>query len=72
MAQEILWTHPSPSSTNVHKFMSSINKKYGQSLSSYGDLHKWSIDHSDQFWSETESWVGIDWDQSYDQVRWSN
>ena len=36
-----------------------INEKYGESLSSYSDLHQWSVSHYDKFWSEVWDMVGI-------------
>ena len=52
VSNEVVW---SPSDTRVksshmHKFMQSINKKYNINLSSFSELHTWSIENKTQFW----------------------
>src|SRR3954454_7772292 len=48
-----LWT-PKPdrvAATQVVAFMTEVNKRHGLALSSYRDLHAWTIAHPDLFWS---------------------
>ena len=44
---------------NLTKLRLLINEKYGESLSSYNELHQWSVAHYDKFWSEVWDMVGI-------------
>ncbi|MGC3872372.1 acetoacetate--CoA ligase [Halomonas sp. GXIMD04776] len=37
--------------TQMHALMQRINHDYGLSLKDYADLHAWSIDHLEEFWS---------------------
>ena len=36
-----------------------INQKYDLRLETYHDLHRWSVDHYDQFWAEVWTFTGI-------------
>lgn len=56
---KLLWRHPSPQSTPMFKFVESVNKEYGLSLSNYEDLHKWSIENIDRFWGRVWQFVGV-------------
>ncbi|KAK6420011.1 hypothetical protein LTR95_016989 [Oleoguttula sp. CCFEE 5521] len=47
-----LWEHPDPKSTNAWKFMQQVNKKHGQKLKNWDDLHAWSISSNAIFWKE--------------------
>ena len=54
MANKILW-NPQLSSfqnSNIYRFQKKINSKYNLTIDNYIDLHKWSIDNSNQFWEE--------------------
>lgn len=61
MIEPVLWT---PSEERVRgsrmfMFMEEVNRRHGTSLSSYDDLHRWSIDHVADFWSLVAEWVEI-------------
>ena len=59
MTDEPLWK-PRPqevAATEIVAFMEEVNRQHGLSLASYSDLHAWSIDHSEKFWS-------LVWDRS--------
>lgn len=56
---KLLWRHPSPQSTPMFQFMESVNKEYGLSLSSYEELHEWSIQNIDRFWGRVWQFVGV-------------
>ncbi|KAF1846948.1 acetoacetate-CoA ligase [Cucurbitaria berberidis CBS 394.84] len=58
-SSKLLWRHSSPQSTPMYQFLQLINQTYGQQLSTYQDLHKWSIDNIDDFWLRTWDFVGI-------------
>ena len=45
--------------TNMVRFMRVVNEKYGLSLATYADLHRWSVDELDAFWSTLWDFTGI-------------
>ena len=52
VSNEVVWS-PSDKrvkSSQMHKFMQNINKKYNINLSSFSELHTWSIENKTQFW----------------------
>ena len=52
ISNEVVWL-PSDKrvkSSQMHKFMQNINKKYNINLSSFSELHTWSIENKTQFW----------------------
>jgi acetoacetyl-CoA synthetase len=62
MPKPQLWSTPNPeyaSSSRVAKFILAVNQRYGTKLSSYWDLHRWSIEQPDQFWTEVWEQFGI-------------
>jgi acetoacetyl-CoA synthetase len=67
-SEEILWRHSAPESTQMWEFLQKINKKYGYSLRTYQDLHRWSITHRGEFWGEAWDYCGIRHSRVYDQV----
>ena len=38
--------------SNMYQFMVTMNHKYDLPMSSYKDLHQWSVEHLDTFWDE--------------------
>ncbi|KAL8410033.1 hypothetical protein RB594_008215 [Gaeumannomyces avenae] len=46
-----LWEHPDPTSTAMYGFMQRLNRERGAGLSTFADLHRFSIQHRDAFWS---------------------
>lgn len=56
---EKLWEHSSPSTTSMHRFLTSINKKHNLSLSTYSDLHAWSVANTATFWEEVWHFMGV-------------
>ncbi|KAF1949850.1 acetoacetate-CoA ligase [Byssothecium circinans] len=58
-ASKLLWRHPSPQSTPMFQFVEKVNKEYGLMLSSYEELHRWSIEHIDKFWGLVWHFVGV-------------
>jgi len=67
---KMLW-QPSAAFTkksNMVRFMNEVNRRYGLSLSTYGDLWKWSVDHIPAFWGLFWEFAGIIASKPYDQV----
>jgi acetoacetyl-CoA synthetase len=61
MTDEPLWK-PRPqevAATEIVAFMAEVNRQHGLSLASYRDLHAWSIDHSEKFWSLVWDRAGV-------------
>lgn len=56
---KLLWEHASPQATSMFKYLETVNRKHGLSISMYPELHKWSIDHIDDFWRSVWDFVGI-------------
>lgn len=46
-----LWEHPAPETTLMHRFMRSLNRQHNLSLSSFSDLHQFSLSQRSLFWS---------------------
>ncbi|KAK0652032.1 hypothetical protein B0T16DRAFT_346126 [Cercophora newfieldiana] len=46
-----LWSHPSPSSTQMHHFLQSLNAQHNLTLRTFSDLHSYSLTHRIPFWS---------------------
>lgn len=53
------WKHPSPQLTRTDAFRRHVNLKYGLSLSTYADLHKWSVDKIEDFAREAWTFCGL-------------
>ncbi len=45
--------------TNMARFQQQINSLYDQSLSNYAELHNWSINKPDAFWSQVWDFCGV-------------
>ncbi|WP_443643392.1 acetoacetate--CoA ligase [Candidatus Levibacter sp. Uisw_134_01] len=61
VSNEVIWS-PSDKraeSSQMHKFMQNINKKYNINLSSFSELHTWSIENKTQFWELIWDFFGI-------------
>ncbi|MDJ0764613.1 MAG: acetoacetate--CoA ligase [Myxococcota bacterium] len=70
MTKNPIWT-PSPErakKTNMYGFLQHINTTYGQALSEYTGLHRWSISHIADFWKEMWDLAGIIHSQGYHRV----
>lgn len=63
-----LWLPPDPSSTQIARFTQHIAARYAIPLSTYADLHRWSIENIASFWEEVWHWVGITASIPFDQV----
>src|SRR5438045_1373777 len=61
MTGSLLWT-PSPSrrgNSNLARFMASLNDTLGLNLESYADVHRFSIDEPDSFWTAVWDLGGV-------------
>ena len=67
---KLLW-QPSEAqikASNMYRFMTLINERYGTSFDSYDDLYQWSVDHIPEFWKEMWDFAAIKASVSYDRV----
>ena len=74
MINKKLW-NPSKQSvenSNMFVFQEHINFKYNLSITSYSELHKWSIDNIDIFWKEVWDFSKIIYSKPYSNVMISN
>ncbi|AOY59614.1 MULTISPECIES: acetoacetate--CoA ligase [Desulfococcus] len=67
---KLLWT-PSEQQvqdSNMYRFMTGVNRKYGTNLTSYPELWQWSVDHIPKFWAEMWDYAKVIASRSYDEV----
>ena len=60
-AEGPLWT-PSPAraaATNLAAFMEAVRRRHGVDIAGYDDLHRWSIERPQAFWTELWDFCGI-------------
>jgi acetoacetyl-CoA synthetase len=67
---DLLWT---PSQARVEasrlgEFMRWLEAHRDLRFASYNELHRWSVDDLDGFWSAVEQWVGVRWSTRPSQV----
>jgi acetoacetyl-CoA synthetase len=53
---------------NVTRFIEFVNRTCGQSISSYAELHKWSVERIPEFWAAVWDFVEIRASRKYDKV----
>jgi len=58
---KLLWkpTQDRITRSQMYGFMQEINRKYGQSLTTYEELWRWSVDYIPEFWAEMWRHAGI-------------
>ena len=64
-----LWRPSSPESTQIHDFMTKVNKKYGLSLNDYNSLWQWSVSEPAQFWEQIWHYTHINAHKPYQKVK---
>ncbi len=67
---KLLWT-PSGErvkATNMYRFMTRINDKFGKDFKDYNDLYDWSVDNLPDFWAEMWDVAGIKASEPYTAV----
>lgn len=67
---KIMWKpdHDRIQTSQMWQFLSRVNEKYRKNFEAYTDLHPWSVDHPDQFWSLMWEFGDIIASQSNSQV----
>ena len=55
-------------STNMYRFMQTVNEKYGQSFSDYSQFYEWSVANIPDFWETFWDYADIIHSRAYDQV----
>jgi acetoacetyl-CoA synthetase len=56
------------SQANITRFISLVNNKYGLQVSTYHDLHKWSVEEIPDFWASVWDFVEMKASRRYDKV----
>ncbi len=67
---KLLWT-PSEERvkrTNMYRFMTVINEKYGKQFVTYPELYQWSVENIADFWATMWDFAGIRASEPYRQV----
>ncbi|MCG8637225.1 MAG: acetoacetate--CoA ligase [Desulfobacterales bacterium] len=67
---ELLW-QPSEQrihSTNMYRFMSKVNDRFGKNFKDYPALWEWSVDNLEDFWALAWDFLDIKASQPYEQV----
>ena len=67
---DLLWT-PSPdrvAASRLTDFTRWVEADRGLTFGSYEDLHRWSIEDLDGFWSALAQWVGVRWSTAPERV----
>ncbi len=55
-------------STNIYKFMQTVNEKYGKNFSNYDEMYEWSITEIPTFWATIWEYGGIISSEPYTEV----
>ena len=65
---EKIWVSKDYKSSNLYQFESFISEKYNLNFLKYDDLHKWSIEHLEDFWESIAEFYKIDFYKDYSYV----
>ena len=67
---KLLWrpSEETIKSTNIYRFMCSINEKYDQNFTEYASFYQWSIENIPDFWASFWKFAGIKASKPYEQV----
>ncbi|XP_035215522.1 acetoacetyl-CoA synthetase-like [Stegodyphus dumicola] len=65
---EMVWQPTEDSAAEMKQFKNSIESKYNVKLRDFWDLHKWSVEHLPEFWTELWNNAGIIYSKNFDQV----
>ena len=60
-SEELLWSpdEKRKAGTQVELFRQQINQSHGLNLADYGQLHQWSVDQKESFWTDLWDYAGI-------------
>ena len=71
MARKVPLWEPSAErkrNANLTRFIQQVNQRFGKNISSYHDLHQWSVDNIPDFWALMWDFAGIRASQGYERV----
>lgn len=63
-----IWTPPKDALTSLHQFINYVNMEYNLSVSSYTELHQWSIQCIEQFWQACVDFSNINFSRQPDCI----
>ncbi len=55
-------------STNMYRFMTRVNERYGTEFTQYPDLWEWSVNNLEDFWTITWEFIDIRASQTFDKA----
>ena len=55
-------------STNIYRFMTRVNERYGTEFTQYPDLWEWSVNNLEDFWTITWKFIDIKASQTFDKA----
>ena len=55
-------------STNMYRFMTRVNERYGTQFTQYPDLWEWSVNNLEDFWTITWKFIDIKASQTFDKA----
>ena len=55
-------------STNMYRFMTRVNERYGTEFTQYPDLWEWSVNNLEDFWTITWKFIDIKASQTFDKA----
>lgn len=66
----LLWkpTQQQIINSNIYKFMQSVNNRYDLSMTSYEQLHQWSIENIADFWQHFWQYADVQCSNTFDEV----
>ncbi|KAH7083851.1 hypothetical protein FB567DRAFT_93345 [Paraphoma chrysanthemicola] len=56
---KLLWEHANPQTTPMYRYLQTVNREHNLQLSTYSELHDWSIRNIDAFWQSVWKFVGV-------------
>ena len=63
-----IWESTDFENSNLFRFLSFVNGKYGLKLTTYSDLHKWSVENLENFWSSAAFFFEIQFDSKPSKI----
>ncbi|KAF2238776.1 acetoacetate-CoA ligase, partial [Viridothelium virens] len=55
----VLWRPPTPGSTSMDAYRRHVNAKFNVSLDNSRELHRWSVDHPQEFWLDVYGYLNL-------------
>ncbi len=58
---KMLWepSEKRKAATNITKFMNFVNERHGRAIGEYDDLHAYSINEQESFWTDVWDYCGV-------------